>query len=113
MIDDKVYSVQEIKNIIYDILKKYGIGEAYLFGSYARNEATSDSDIDIMITGGKGIRSLLQLTALELELKNSLKKNIDLLTEESCKEKKDNEYFELANKLFLDNILNERIKIYE
>ena len=113
MVENKVYSVQEIKEIIYNILKKYGINEAYLFGSYARNEATCESDIDIMITGGKEIHSLLKLTALELELKNSLKKNIDLLTEESCMEKKDNEYFELANKLFLENILKERVKIYE
>ena len=45
----KVYSINDIKLIIKDIMKNYGIEKAYLFGSYARDEATIDSDIDIMI----------------------------------------------------------------
>lgn len=30
-------------------LRALGIGELYLFGSYARGEATEDSDVDVMI----------------------------------------------------------------
>ena len=45
----KVYPINEIKLKIKDIMDNYGIEKAYLFGSYARGEATIDSDIDIMI----------------------------------------------------------------
>ena len=45
----KVYSIKEIELKIKDIMDNYGIEKAYLFGSYARGEATIDSDIDIMI----------------------------------------------------------------
>ena len=31
-----------------DIIEKYGITKLFLFGSYARNEATEDSDIDLV-----------------------------------------------------------------
>ena len=30
---EKVYTIEEIKEMIYDILKKYGIEKAYIFGS--------------------------------------------------------------------------------
>ncbi|AVO44760.1 nucleotidyltransferase family protein [Phreatobacter cathodiphilus] len=30
-------------------LRALGIGELYLFGSYARGEATEDSDVDVMV----------------------------------------------------------------
>ena len=45
--NEKIYTIEEIKNCIFKILKKYGIEKAYLFGSYARNEANKNSDIDI------------------------------------------------------------------
>ncbi len=46
---EKVYTIEEIKKLIYEIFKKYGIEKAYIFGSYARGEAKQDSDVDIMI----------------------------------------------------------------
>lgn len=49
----KIYSLSEIKAMIKPILKKYNAEGATLFGSYARNEATSSSDIDLLVNGGK------------------------------------------------------------
>ena len=37
---EKVYTIEEIKEKIYDILKKYGIEKAYLFVSYERGESS-------------------------------------------------------------------------
>ena len=51
---DKVYTVDEISKILVPIMKKYKAEKAFLFGSYARNEADKDSDIDIMVIGGSG-----------------------------------------------------------
>lgn len=49
MLTEKIYTIEEIKTITYKIFKKYNIKEAYIFGSYARGEATRNSDIDIII----------------------------------------------------------------
>ena len=51
-INKKIYSLKEIKRIIKPILNKYGINDIYLFGSYARGEAKSNSDIDIFCDKG-------------------------------------------------------------
>ena len=48
-----VLSVDEITNIVRQLLQKYSAEYALLFGSYARGEATTDSDIDIIIFGGE------------------------------------------------------------
>lgn len=49
----KIYSISELTNMIKPILKKYNAKGATIFGSYARNEATRLSDIDLLVNGGK------------------------------------------------------------
>ena len=44
-----VYTLDEIKELIAPVAMKLGIPEVYIFGSYARGDATENSDIDIMI----------------------------------------------------------------
>ena len=43
----------EIENYIRMLLIKYRADYALLFGSYARGEATLDSDLDVIVYGGK------------------------------------------------------------
>lgn len=47
-----IYSIAALKSIILPILKKYRAEKAILFGSYARNQATPNSDIDLIVIGG-------------------------------------------------------------
>lgn len=70
---------EKIKELITPVCKKYGVKEAYLFGSYARNEATEKSDVDIRIEGGK-IHGLFMLSAFRLDLVDALQKEVDLVT---------------------------------
>lgn len=44
-----ILSINDIKTKITPICKNYDVAQAYLFGSYARGEATEDSDVDIRI----------------------------------------------------------------
>ena len=37
---EKIYAFDEIRRIVSPILQNYGVSRAYLFGSYARGEAT-------------------------------------------------------------------------
>ena len=49
-----VYSLEELRSIVTPILRKYGADHAVLFGSYARQQARKDSDIDLVVVGGDG-----------------------------------------------------------
>ena len=75
---DKVYTIDEIKNISVPIAQRYGVKAVYLFGSYARNEADENSDIDIVIDKGK-IQGL-QFVSFTLDLEDRFGKRVDVLT---------------------------------
>lgn len=96
----KLYTIEEIRDIVTPIVKNYGIDRMFLFGSYARGEATINSDIDFRIDRGL-IRSYLKLGGLYSDLEEALNKKIDLVTTGS-----------LSND-FLENISKEEIKIYD
>lgn len=99
---EKIYTIEEIKNIIQEILKKFSVKKAILFGSYAKNNPTSKSDIDLVIDSeGK----LLNINFYELleELVQRLQKNIDLI--EITEIQKKSEIYK--------NIQKEGIIIYE
>ena len=49
---DKIYTIDEIKAIAAPIARSYGVAAMYLFGSYARGEATEKSDLDFRIEKG-------------------------------------------------------------
>lgn len=46
-------ALDEIKIIVKELLERYHAEYALLFGSYARGEATPESDIDIIVVGGE------------------------------------------------------------
>lgn len=58
--------------------QKYEIEQIGLFGSYARNEAKEDSDIDIFV---KMKPSLFKLVGLKQQIEEDLKKQVDVIRE--------------------------------
>ena len=80
--DLNVYSLKQLKAIIKPIFQKYEINEIYLFGSYARGEATKDSDVDIYCSKGN-VRSLIDQGRLIDELKTVLNKEVDIVFDTS------------------------------
>ena len=53
---NKKYTINEIKKVLSPIFDMYNVKSAVLFGSYARNEATEKSDIDLIVDSGlKGL----------------------------------------------------------
>ncbi|HHT9153966.1 MAG TPA: nucleotidyltransferase family protein [Candidatus Hypogeohydataceae bacterium YC40] len=71
--------IDEIKKMIVEVLKRYKVKRAALFGSLVRGEATEESDIDLLIEF-EGKRSLLDLAGLKLELLEMLNRQVDVLT---------------------------------
>ena len=76
----------EIKNIIINALRAYDPVMIGVFGSYARNENTGESDIDILVRF-KSTLSLLQLVQVENLLSHQLGIKVDLVTEGAVKNK--------------------------
>jgi len=71
-------NIQNLHKKTSKILFSYGVKKAALFGSYARNEQTTESDIDILVELGKKI-SLFDYVGLKLDLEDTLNKKIDLV----------------------------------
>jgi len=63
--------VEEIKRKAAPILVRHGATEAYIFGSTARGEATSESDIDILVQF-KDLVGLFGFVRTKLELQDAL-----------------------------------------
>lgn len=70
--------IEEIKDKILPILKKYGVKRAGLFGSFVRGEAREDSDIDILVEIEDDNMSLLDFVGIQLELEEVLGRKVDL-----------------------------------
>lgn len=74
---NKVYTIQEIILILREILEKFEVKKAILFGSYAKNQPTQTSDIDLVIYSEGKLLNINFYGLLE-ELVEKLGKNIDL-----------------------------------
>lgn len=75
-----VLSLDSIKLLLLPIVKKYDIKSLSIFGSYARNEASKDSDVDILIDGGN-YNGLFEYEDMISSMKNALGKEVDLVTQ--------------------------------
>lgn len=72
----------EINNKIITYLSQYNPVKIGIFGSYARNEDTAESDIDILVDFKKTL-SLFDLGGIKYDLIEILKRPEDIVTEKS------------------------------
>ena len=70
--------IDSIKLLLANVLKKYAIKKAAVFGSFARNEAGVSSDIDLLIETGKPL-TLFDVLRLEKELESVVQRKIDVV----------------------------------
>lgn len=67
------------KKTIKKVLERYEPSMVGIFGSYARNEQTNNSDLDILIDFNRNI-NLIELVGIEQELTELLGIKVDLVT---------------------------------
>lgn len=96
-----IYNIEDIKKIVKPIFDEYKVSRVLLFGSYARNEASLISDIDLCIIEPK-IKSL-KLFSLKGDLQKALSKDIDIFQISSI---------EIDSPIY-KNIFSEGITIYD
>ena len=65
-------------------LDSHGVRSLLLFGSTARNEATSDSDVDLVVEFDRPV-GFFALTRLRLDLEAWLGRRVDLLTADALR----------------------------
>jgi predicted nucleotidyltransferase len=103
-----IYSLEDLQSKIRPIAEKYDIPAVYLFGSYARGEATEKSDIDILIQRKSSAVHGLLMGALYNDLNESFEKEVDLVTVETLEQ----ESTKKRIPWFVENLQKERLLIY-
>lgn len=73
-----VYKIDEIAERVRPIAERYKIPKVYLFGSYARGEATEESDVDLLVDA-QNIHGF-EWGGLYADLVEALEKELDLVT---------------------------------
>lgn len=96
---DKVYTLNEIRQIAGPIASRYDVAALYLFGSYARGDATPASDLDFRVDRD-GMTDLLALGALYSDLEDGFDKKLDVMTTQ------------MLSPAFLNRIRPEEVLIY-
>ena len=96
---DKIYTIDEIKELVAPVAARYDIEAIYLFGSYARGEANEDSDIDILLE--KGDIKGLQVLDFQEDLARRLDRPVDVVTTAGASER------------FLAKIRQDEVVLYE
>lgn len=94
-----VNTLAEIRDIVSRLASQYGAKRVYLFGSYARGDITSSSDIDLRIDKG-AIRGL-EMAGLLIDLEDALGVSVDLIPTGSLDDS------------FLSAIQNDEVLLYE
>ena len=105
---DKVYSLNEIQNSLVPILRKYGVSQAWVYGSYARHEAGADSDGNILLKGFEG-KDLFAFGALYSDITAGLGKELDIVNAEDLHRS----ITETQTKQYIRRIKQDRVLIYE
>ena len=97
---EAVLSLNRIKEIVKPIASKYQVKEIYLFGSYARGEATDESDLDFLVFGGENFK-LTMIFSLAEELREAFQKNVDVFEIHEVNQQS----------VFYDTIMKERLLV--
>lgn len=102
MKNEKVYTIDEIRKVLQNskdyFEEKYFVDKFFLFGSYAKNQQTPDSDIDLLVSFKQPV-DMFAFIDLQEYLTRLFDKKIDLGTSNSLK------------KFIKDKILKEAIDL--
>ena len=72
-------TINKIKETIKEMAAKYPIKKVSLFGSYADDTATNDSDVDLLVEFSSSAISLFTLYDIKSEIEDRLNKKVDLI----------------------------------
>jgi len=72
---EQIYTINQIREKLDSVFKRYGIRKAILFGSYGKGTATQKSDIDLLVESNlKGLR----FVGFTEDVKEAVDKDVDV-----------------------------------
>ncbi|MFA5879626.1 MAG: nucleotidyltransferase family protein [Candidatus Margulisiibacteriota bacterium] len=77
-IEKKEALIEKLMGLKSDLKQKYFVAKIGVFGSFARDEATVDSDIDLLVQFSKPVG--FEFCALKLFLEEQMNRPVDLVT---------------------------------
>ena len=105
-----IYTIEQIKEKIAPVALKYRLPAVYIFGSYARGEATDKSDVDILVDRtGTELKGMFAMGGLYNDLCEAVEKPIDLVTTGALEQ----ESTKRRTPWFVENLNREKVVIYE
>lgn len=79
-----IKQISDRRDEITEIARRHGASNIRIFGSVARGDADSMSDVDFLVDLDRG-RSLLDLGGLLIDLQTLLERPVDVITEKSLR----------------------------
>ena len=74
----KIYTLDDIKKMLKEVLIHTEVEKAILFGSYAKNKPTEQSDIDILIDSNGKVKGLKYFAIIDM-IKQKFDKEVDII----------------------------------
>ena len=74
----KIYSLNDIKQMMKEVLQSTEVEKAILFGSYAKNTQNSYSDIDILIDSNGKVKGLKFFAIIDM-IREKFDKDVDVI----------------------------------
>lgn len=72
-------TITDIKEVVSQVAVAYPVLCIDLFGSYANDEATDDSDVDLLVYFDEKVASLFDMSGLKLDIQDLLKTKVDVV----------------------------------
>jgi predicted nucleotidyltransferase len=105
-----IYTLEQINELVEPIAKKYQLNALWVFGSYARGEATDESDVDFLIDDSDSkVLDWRGFIDMADEIEQLLNKKVDLLPLENLYGTMIRTHFSI----FMNTVMQERVIIYE
>lgn len=76
---------EQIRTVLPELRRQYGVKDLWLFGSYVRAEQNEVSDLDILVSFENPHLSLIEFIQLEQKLSDLLGVRVDLVEKETIK----------------------------
>lgn len=73
---ERIYTIEEIKQMLKQLLQNMPVYKVILFGSYAKNTATATSDIDLVIDTNETLMGF-KLYSLITKIEEIFNKQVD------------------------------------
>jgi uncharacterized protein len=74
-------TIAQLRTAVLRVARRHGVQSVRVFGSFARGEQRTTSDLDLLVEMPDG-SSLFDLAGLKIELEETLRRKVDVLTED-------------------------------